>query len=421
MWLMYRIYLYFDETSASSTEIDIHMEEIQEEIVKWKFFLMGNILGAKPSLKIVSEFVQKQWNFGPLPLVQYFKKRWFSFKFETEEAMNAFLREGPWKIGANSLILKQWTPCFSCTMERVAIVPTWIYLFPDFVPYMWTDSILSRMASKIGKPLFADLHTTCKAGLSFARILVEVNISKELPNHVIINTPFLGKSTQRIVKVALSAWKVYIPTPKEGVVVPKEGVTAPKEGANKKKRKQIYRPVNVGRSVTDPSTQAPASECHLLGGTSTPKVDKPVALKDGVNSECHKLGSPNLDKPSTSSPQVVVMHSGCSVLGQALCLETINSQVASTSVVPPDQTDTMAQEILSPNRFSVLDLSEEVLTAGPIEVIPLDEDPLDNKHHTIISSWNIRGLNKLAKQIEVGKYFKDNKVDILGVLETRVK
>ncbi|XP_074291836.1 uncharacterized protein LOC141618644 [Silene latifolia] len=39
----------------------------------------------------------------------------------------------------------------------------------------------------------------------------------------------------------------------------------------------------------------------------------------------------------------------------------------------------------------------------------------------IISSWNIRGLNKLVKQMEVNKFLTQNKLDILGILETRVK
>ncbi|XP_074300965.1 uncharacterized protein LOC141632305 [Silene latifolia] len=39
----------------------------------------------------------------------------------------------------------------------------------------------------------------------------------------------------------------------------------------------------------------------------------------------------------------------------------------------------------------------------------------------ILSSWNIRGLNKLVKQIEVNKFLTQNKLDIIGILETRVK
>ncbi|XP_074305888.1 uncharacterized protein LOC141641110 [Silene latifolia] len=39
----------------------------------------------------------------------------------------------------------------------------------------------------------------------------------------------------------------------------------------------------------------------------------------------------------------------------------------------------------------------------------------------IIASWNIRGFNKVVKQVEVVKFLSENKVDILGLLETRVK
>ncbi|XP_074289006.1 uncharacterized protein LOC141614149 [Silene latifolia] len=39
----------------------------------------------------------------------------------------------------------------------------------------------------------------------------------------------------------------------------------------------------------------------------------------------------------------------------------------------------------------------------------------------IISSWNIRGLNDPIKQMEVRSYLAINKVEVLGLLETRVK
>ncbi|XP_074278217.1 uncharacterized protein LOC141601810 [Silene latifolia] len=39
----------------------------------------------------------------------------------------------------------------------------------------------------------------------------------------------------------------------------------------------------------------------------------------------------------------------------------------------------------------------------------------------IISSWNIRGLNDPIKQMEVRSYLSKNKVEVLGLLETRVK
>ncbi|XP_074291814.1 uncharacterized protein LOC141618618 [Silene latifolia] len=39
----------------------------------------------------------------------------------------------------------------------------------------------------------------------------------------------------------------------------------------------------------------------------------------------------------------------------------------------------------------------------------------------IISTWNIRGFNKPVKHLEVLSFIKENNIDVLGLLETRVK
>ncbi|XP_074315737.1 uncharacterized protein LOC141651945 [Silene latifolia] len=112
--------------------------------------------------------------------------------------MNEVLRQDPWMVGPNSLILKQWSPSFSMEMEKVAKVSIWI-LFPGLDPYLWSDVVLSKMASKVGKPLFADPVSTAKSKLSFARVLVEADVSHDLPTHVNINTPHLGQVSQKII------------------------------------------------------------------------------------------------------------------------------------------------------------------------------------------------------------------------------
>ncbi|XP_074300066.1 uncharacterized protein LOC141631271 [Silene latifolia] len=469
--------LFFDEDSANSSEIDIHLDEVQDEIAKWKFTLMGNVLGAKPSQQTVSEFTQKHWNFGPLPLVQYFKKGWFSFKFDSEEAMNVVLRGGPWKIGSNSLVLKQWSPHFSCIMECVTIVPVWI-LFPDLDPYMWTDSILSKMASKIGKPLFADLHTTCKARLSFARILVEVDISKDLPDHIDINAPFIGHSSQRIVyewlpyycktcfklghtdkesqkgidtpadapKSTTIAQKAHGPPgvigqkkhagkqvskpvttvspvtdPPSCVVAPTDQVTSvtpgsvaiasdtnsvtivldPPVGSGRKKKsgKQVSKPATTD-PVLGPSIQLPDSGCHLLGGTSAPQLVESTVLLEGANSECPVLGSPPLVGQTVSPSVDAVKHSECSVLGQVSCVE--DSTVQMVYVTPGYDVltsgNTTVQVPCSPNKYSVLATTSE-------------QSSLEDG----------QGFNKLVKHLEVVNFLQHNRIDILGLLETRVK
>ncbi|XP_074283816.1 uncharacterized protein LOC141608352 [Silene latifolia] len=101
-------------------------------------------------------------------------------------------------MGSGTLILKQWSPTFSKEMDSVSVVPAWV-LFPDLDPFMWSEKVLSKMASVVGKPLFADLPTTFKSKLSFARVLVEVDVAGTLPTSVTLSSPYHGEVEQRII------------------------------------------------------------------------------------------------------------------------------------------------------------------------------------------------------------------------------
>ncbi|KAK9750128.1 hypothetical protein RND81_02G175200 [Saponaria officinalis] len=307
--------LFYDAESAKSEEIDIEMEEVQAEGAKWSHTLMGHVLGARPTLKQVTDFVHKHWNHGPLPLVQYFRKGWFSFRFANADDMNVVLKRGPWSMGSHSWILKQWTPTFSSTMERVSVVPIWI-LLPELDPYLWTDTVLSKIASKIGKPLFADLPTTLQARLSFARVMVEADVSQELPEYVVLNCPFTGQSVQRVVYEWLP---YYCKTCK------KLGHTMSSCKKNKKKEETKTNGLQGGilnsdqgdaNRASEPvqSSSDKASGCHVLGGTSTPKDLEPSSLVVEVASG----GSSQQDQGVGFQPSESVTHSKCSVLGQQL-------------------------------------------------------------------------------------------------------
>ncbi|XP_074297524.1 uncharacterized protein LOC141628259 [Silene latifolia] len=221
-----------------------------------RFTLMGNLLGARPTLKQITEFTDKYWGSIAKPTIQYFKKGWFSFRFENEKDMSNVLKRGPWKIGSHSLILKQWYPNFSTAMDRVSKIPIWV-IFPDLDPYLWSSAVLSKMASKIGRHMFADMPTTCKQKLSFARIMVEADISGSLPDVISINTPY-GPSDQRVDYEWLPYYCAECGKMGHQAKNCKQGKT--KKNAPIPAPKKIYKPVTkASQCVTNPC---------LLGGTS---------------------------------------------------------------------------------------------------------------------------------------------------------
>lgn len=53
----------------------------------------------------------------------------------------------------------------------------------------WNPRVLSKIASEIGKPISTDKFTSNKGRLSYARIFVEVDASKDLLHTVKMNLP----------------------------------------------------------------------------------------------------------------------------------------------------------------------------------------------------------------------------------------
>ncbi|XP_060190664.1 uncharacterized protein LOC132619932 [Lycium barbarum] len=68
------------------------------------------------------------------------------------------------------------------------IIPLWVK-FPRLPVGYWSVEALSKLASVVGRPLYTDKYTTNLEKVSYARILVETDISKPLPEFVEIDTP----------------------------------------------------------------------------------------------------------------------------------------------------------------------------------------------------------------------------------------
>ncbi|KAJ6912006.1 hypothetical protein NC652_022324 [Populus alba x Populus x berolinensis] len=67
-------------------------------------------------------------------------------------------------------------------------VPVWVK-FPNLPLQSWSLKCLSKIASVLGKPVQSDMLTHTMSKLSYARLLVEVNLLSDLPYSIDINLP----------------------------------------------------------------------------------------------------------------------------------------------------------------------------------------------------------------------------------------
>jgi hypothetical protein len=76
-------------------------------------------------------------------------------------------------------------------------LPTWVKL-PNLPLRCWTPLCLSKIGSMIGKPIHCDIPTATMSRLSYARILVEVDLLQELPNAIQVVLPNGSPLSQQV-------------------------------------------------------------------------------------------------------------------------------------------------------------------------------------------------------------------------------
>ncbi|KAL9238950.1 hypothetical protein vseg_013315 [Gypsophila vaccaria] len=186
-----------DFVPKCSDTVVIELDDVKEELDYWSTTLVGSLLGRRVSLAQLQSLVHKHWNHIAAPDVLYFSKGWYYFRFQSHEDMENILQAPSWSVSGYPIIFKVWSPIVSQELDTVSVVPVWV-LFFNLDPYLWSAKALSKLASRIGRPICADEHTTCKTKVSFARILIEVDVSKELPAVVTVATPYDDKFIQKV-------------------------------------------------------------------------------------------------------------------------------------------------------------------------------------------------------------------------------
>ncbi|XP_075079903.1 uncharacterized protein LOC142165191 [Nicotiana tabacum] len=86
------------------------------------------------------------------------------------------------------MVLKDWDPNFQMQNESMRIVPIWINL-PGLPIQCWVEENLGRIASLLGKPICTDRLTAKCERVSYARILVEMDITQLFPDEVCVEIP----------------------------------------------------------------------------------------------------------------------------------------------------------------------------------------------------------------------------------------
>ncbi|XP_056697358.1 uncharacterized protein [Spinacia oleracea] len=172
-------------------------DEMNELTEKWKSSMVMYVVGDSPTIASVKRYMEGMWNSVAQPQVFYHDDGYFSIKFVNMKDRNQIIAGGPYTFYGKPVIIKPWTANFNFYEEVLRVIPLWVR-FPNLPLNCWGCDSLSRIGSLLGVPLFADECTTRQDRVSFARVLIEMDITSPLPDCVWIEDSKGGMFKQAV-------------------------------------------------------------------------------------------------------------------------------------------------------------------------------------------------------------------------------
>ncbi|XP_031124243.1 uncharacterized protein LOC116026956 [Ipomoea triloba] len=159
--------------------IPVTKEEKERLRRPWQHTLIVKVLGRKVSYSYLKQRLQKMWkpesSFDLIAIDQDF----YLAKFEAFQDYEFAKYEGPWIIMGHYLTVQQWVPNFFPHKNKLDKLLVWVR-FPAVPIEYFDDDFLKKIGKYIGRPIKVDTTTSLVSIGKFARVCVELDLTKPL-------------------------------------------------------------------------------------------------------------------------------------------------------------------------------------------------------------------------------------------------
>ncbi|OMO81305.1 reverse transcriptase [Corchorus capsularis] len=153
---------------------------------KWRNCLIVKLLGRNIGFKTLENKVMGLWKpMGDLELIEL-GEGYFIAKFYLEDDMKFALEEGPWVIFGHYLTVSRWRPDFRPSEAAIHTTAAWIR-FPELPVEFYDERFLLALGNTVGKEIKVDRNTHFASRGKFARVCVEVDLTKPLVPKVYVD------------------------------------------------------------------------------------------------------------------------------------------------------------------------------------------------------------------------------------------
>lgn len=159
--------------------IPVSKEEKERLRRPWRRTLIVKVLGRKVSYSYLFQRLQRMWkpdaNFDLIAIDQDY----FLARFDSLRDYEFAKYEGPWIILGHYLTVQEWEPNFFPHKNKLNKLLVWVR-FPTLPIEYFDDEFLAKIGRNIGRPVKVDTTTSLISIGKFARICVEVDVTKPL-------------------------------------------------------------------------------------------------------------------------------------------------------------------------------------------------------------------------------------------------
>ncbi|KAK4382384.1 hypothetical protein Sango_2876200 [Sesamum angolense] len=163
---------------VSGKTLKLETNDLIDIRIKLGHCLIGYITGKFPELKAIRALSQS-WGVS----FQLHDSGWRIFRFAKDENRQCILAGGPYFVYGRPLLLKNIPGSFEFKEDDISLTPIWATL-PSLPLECWHPNALGKIGTRLGTPIAMDSLTMKMERVSYARILVEVDTSKKVVDHV---------------------------------------------------------------------------------------------------------------------------------------------------------------------------------------------------------------------------------------------
>ncbi|KAI9100928.1 hypothetical protein K1719_024052 [Acacia pycnantha] len=141
--------------------------------------LVVKLLGRQPSYGFMVKKLRQIWERKGNIDIFDLENDFYLVSFQHVDDYMEALTGGPWVINDAYLNVARWRPDFNPKSERIESVVAWVR-FPDLPVPLFDKKFLLNLGNVIGKAIKLDVHTAQRARGRFARMCVELDLTKPL-------------------------------------------------------------------------------------------------------------------------------------------------------------------------------------------------------------------------------------------------